>query len=115
MSKNYFLTSESVTEGHPDKLADQVSDAVLDAALSQDHYARVAIETLFAHGFGVVAGEMTTNAYIDVQAITRKVLIDAGYTKSDYGIDGASCGVLVAIHGQSPDIARGVGQYRKEK
>ena len=112
---NYFLTSESVTEGHPDKLADQVSDAVLDAALAQDPYARVAIETLFAHGFGVVAGEMTTRAYIDVQSIARNVLCDAGYTKSDYGIDGNTCGILVAIHEQSPDIAQGVGQYRKEK
>ena len=111
----YYLTSESVTEGHPDKLADQVSDAVLDAVLAQDPYARVAIETLFAHGLGVVAGELTTSAYIDVQSIARKVLIDAGYTKSDYGIDGNSCGILVAIHEQSPDIAQGVGKSRKEK
>ena len=115
MRSNYLLTSESVTEGHPDKLADQVSDAVLDAALAQDPYARVAIETLFAHGFGVVAGEMTTRAYIDIQGIARKVLCDAGYTKSDYGIDGNTCGILVALHEQSPDIAQGVGQYRKEK
>lgn len=115
MENKSYLTSESVTEGHPDKLADQVSDAVLDAALTQDPYARVAIETLFAHGFGVVAGEMTTSAYIDVQSIARKVLSDAGYTKSDYGIDGNSCGILVAIHEQSSDIAQGVGKNRKEK
>ncbi len=111
----YYLTSESVTEGHPDKLADQVSDAVLDAVLAQDPYARVAIETLFAHGLGVVAGELTTDAYIDVQTIARKVLTDAGYTKSDYSIDGNSCGILVAIHEQSSDIAQGVGRSRKEK
>jgi S-adenosylmethionine synthetase len=114
-TEKLFLTSESVTEGHPDKLADQVSDAILDAALTKDPYARVAIETLFAHGFGVVAGEMTTRASIDVQQIVRSVLTDAGYTKSDYGIDGNSCGILVAIHEQSPDIAMGVSEYRKEK
>ncbi len=113
--EKFFLTSESVTEGHPDKLADQVSDAVLDAVLSQDPYARVAIETLFAHGLGVIAGELTTRANIDVQTIARNVLTDAGYTKSDYGIDGKSCGILVAIHEQSPDIAMGVSEYRKEK
>ena len=118
----YFLTSESVTEGHPDKLADQISDGVLDEILRQDPYGRVAVETLIAHGFVVVAGEVTTKAYIDVQKIAREIVLKAGYVKTDYGIDGANCGVLVSINEQSPDIAQGVGKYlsagkagRKEK
>ncbi|MFC1594871.1 methionine adenosyltransferase [Patescibacteria group bacterium] len=111
----YFLTSESVTEGHPDKLADQISDAVLDAVLEQDTHARAAIETLLANGFAVVAGEMTTSAYVDVQSIVRKVMTDIGYTNSDYGLDGYTCGVAVSIHEQSLDIAQGVSHYRKEK
>jgi len=111
----YFLTSESVTEGHPDKLADQISDGILDAMLAQDPYARVAVESFLTTGQVVIAGEVTTRAYIDAQDIARKVLKEAGYTKSEYGIDGSSCGVLVSIHEQSPDIAQGVGTYRKEK
>ena len=111
----YFLTSESVTEGHPDKLADQISDGVLDEILRQDPYGRVAVETLIAHGFVVVAGEVTTKAYIDVQKIAREIVLKAGYVKTDYGIDGANCGVLVSINEQSPDIARGVGKYRRER
>lgn len=118
----YFLTSESVTEGHPDKLADQISDGILDAILSQDPYARVAVESFLTTGQVIVAGEVTTNAYVNVQSIARDVLKRAGYTKSEYGIDSDSCGILVSIHGQSPDIARGVGKYlpagkagRKEK
>ena len=111
----YFLTSESVTEGHPDKLADQISDGVLDEILRQDPYGRVAVETLIAHGFVVVAGEVTTKAYIDVQKIAREIVLKVGYIKTDYGIDGANCGVLVSINEQSPDIALGVGKYRKEK
>lgn len=109
MSK-YFLTSESVTEGHPDKLADQISDSVLDEILSQDPHSRVAVEALLTTGLVIVAGEVTTRAYVDVQAIARKVLKDAGYTKSEYGIDSESCGILSSLHGQSPDIAQGVGK-----
>jgi len=108
----YFLTSESVTEGHPDKLADQISDGVLDAILAQDPYARVAVESMLTTGQVIVAGEVTTNAYIDVQSIARNVLLNAGYVRSEYGIDAGSCGVLTAIHEQSPDIAQGVGKKR---
>lgn len=111
----YFLTSESVTEGHPDKLADQISDAVLDEILRQDPYGRVAIESLLTTGQVIMAGEVTTKAYVDAQSIVRKVLRDAGYVRSDYGIDADSCGVLVSIHEQSPDIARGIGRSRREK
>jgi len=106
----YFLTSESVTEGHPDKLADQISDGVLDAILAQDPYARVAVESLLTTGQVIVAGEVTTKAYIDVQNIVRGVLRNAGYVKSEYGIDADSAGILVALHEQSPDIAQGVGK-----
>ncbi|KKT40699.1 MAG: S-adenosylmethionine synthase, partial [Parcubacteria group bacterium GW2011_GWA2_44_13] len=106
----FFLTSESVTEGHPDKLADQISDGVLDAILAQDPYARVAVESLLTTGQVIVAGEVTTKAYIDVQGIARRVLREAGYVKSEYGIDAASAGILVALHEQSPDIAQGVGR-----
>ncbi|MBI2023149.1 methionine adenosyltransferase [Candidatus Giovannonibacteria bacterium] len=111
----FFLTSESVTEGHPDKLADQISDAVLDEILSQDPYARVAVEALLTTGLVIVAGEVTTKAYVDVQSVARKVLKNAGYTKSEYGIDSESCGILSSIHEQSPDIAQGVGKYGKER
>ncbi len=114
MSK-YFFTSESVTEGHPDKLADQISDGVLDAILSQDPFSRVAVESFLTTGQVIVAGEVTTDAYIDVQSIARSVLRNAGYVKSEYGIDAESCGVLAAIHEQSPDIAQGVGKLRKIK
>ena len=116
--KNYhkrLFTSESVTEGHPDKLADQISDGVLDVVLKKDPYARAAIETLLANGFVVVAGEMTTKEYIDVQNVVRKIITDVGYINSDYGLDGNTCGVAVSINEQSPDIARGVGRYRREK
>lgn len=106
----YYLTSESVTEGHPDKLADQISDSVLDEILSQDPHARVAVEALLTTGQVIVAGEVTTNAYVDVQKIAREVLKRCGYIRSEYGIDAESCGVLVSIHGQSPDIAQGVGK-----
>lgn len=115
MSQIEYLTSESVTEGHPDKLADQISDAILDEILRQDRYARVAVETLVAHGLVVVAGEITTNAYVEMPKIARKVITDAGYIRSDYGIDGNTCGVISSVHEQSADIALGVGGYRKEK
>lgn len=111
----YYLTSESVTEGHPDKLADQISDGVLDEILSQDPYSRVAVEALLTTGQVVVAGEVTTKAYVDVQRIVRRILREAGYVRSEYGIDSESCGVLVALHEQSPDIAQGVGKSMREK
>jgi len=110
-----LLTSESVTEGHPDKIADQISDAILDEALRQDPYSRVAVETLLTRGLVVIAGEMTTRAYIDVQSIARKVIRDIGYTDATYGLDAETCGIQVSIQEQSPDIALGVSAYRKER
>ncbi len=108
MSRSFFFTSESVTEGHPDKLADQISDAVLDALLADDPYSRVACEALLTTGIVVVAGEVTTQAYAEIPEIVRGALLAAGYTRAEYGIDYASCGVLTAIHRQSDDIAMGV-------
>ncbi|XWN36823.1 MAG: methionine adenosyltransferase [Balneola sp.] len=105
--KNLF-TSESVSEGHPDKVADQISDAVLDAMLDQDPESRVAVETLVTTGLAVVSGEVTTDAYVDVQEIVREVIKEIGYTKASYRFDSESCGVLSTIHTQSPDIAQGV-------
>ncbi len=104
----YLFTSESVSEGHPDKVADQISDAVLDALLAQDPDSRVACETFVTTGLAVVGGEITTKAYIDIQTIARGVINRIGYTKAEYMFDGNSCGVLNAIHSQSPDIAMGV-------
>ncbi len=105
-----LFTSESVTEGHPDKLCDKVSDAVLDAILAQDKRARVACETLVKTGYVNVAGEITTTTYVDIPRIVRKTIRDIGYISSDMGFDADSCGVLVAIEGQSPDIAQGVDE-----
>ena len=102
------FTSESVTEGHPDKIADQVSDAVLDALLEKDPMSRVACESLLTTGLVVVAGEVTTETYVDIPTIVRQVIIDIGYDSDAYGFNGHTCGVLVALDGQSPDIARGV-------
>src|SRR3989338_7099456 len=106
--KNYLFTSESVTEGHPDKICDQISDAILDAIYQEDPQARVAVECLTKTGFVVVAGEVTTNAYVDVQKIVRDTIIEIGYDKPEYGFDGSTCGVLAALSGQSPDISQGV-------
>ncbi|HOJ87659.1 MAG TPA: methionine adenosyltransferase [Pseudothermotoga sp.] len=103
-----LFTSESVTEGHPDKVADQISDAILDAIIEQDPDARVAIETLLTTGIAVVAGEVTTEAYVDVQDIVRKTILEVGYTRAKFGFDGETCGVFTSIHSQSPDIALGV-------
>jgi S-adenosylmethionine synthetase len=103
-----LFTSESVTEGHPDKIADQISDSVLDALLSQDPQSRVAVETLVTTGLVVVAGEVTTEAYADIPGIVRQRILDIGYDSSTKGFDGASCGVQIAIGQQSPDIAQGV-------
>jgi len=105
---NYLFTSESVSEGHPDKVCDQISDAVLDALLAQDKNSRVACESFVTTGLALVGGEITTNGYIEVQEIVRRVIRDIGYTKAEYRFDAESCSVLSAIHSQSPDIARGV-------
>ena len=107
MSKSLF-TSESVTEGHPDKIADQISDAILDSLLSQDSGSRVAIETLITTGQVHVAGEVTTNGYADVMTIVRDTVLGIGYDSSEKGFDGNSCGVSLSIGQQSQDIAQGV-------
>jgi len=104
----WTFTSESVTEGHPDKMADQISDAVLDALLEQDPLSRVACETLLTTGLVVVAGEITTNGYVEIPKLVRDVVTGIGYTSSDVGFDGVTCGVAVSIGSQSPDIAQGV-------
>ncbi|GAB6141696.1 methionine adenosyltransferase [Methylosoma difficile] len=110
MSNNFIFTSESVSEGHPDKVADQISDAVLDALLAQDPKSRVACETLVKTGMVVLAGEVTTNAWVDVEALVRKVVCDIGYDNGEIGFDGNSCAVLNAIGKQSADIAMGVDE-----
>lgn len=114
MSKEkYLITSESVTEGHPDKLADQISDGVLDAILAEEPMGRVACETLVSTGLVVVTGEITTDVYVDIQKIVRNTIKDVGYTRAKYGFDGETCAVLTAIDEQSPDIARGVDRARE--
>ncbi len=102
------FTSESVTEGHPDKMADQISDAVLDSLLEQDPFSRVACETLLTTGLVVVAGEITTKTYVEIPALVREVICEIGYDNDAYGFNGRTCGVVVALDGQSPDIAQGV-------
>ena len=109
-TKNYLFTSESVTEGHPDKMCDQISDALLDAIYKDDPQARVAIETLTKTGFVVVAGEVTTKTYVDVQKVVRDTILSIGYDKPEYGFDGSTCGVLSALSEQSPDISQGVSE-----
>ncbi len=108
MNKRYLFSSESVTEGHPDKLADQIADAVLDALLDKDPYAHVACETLLTTGLVLVAGEISTDAYVEIPSLVRETLRRVGYTDAEYGIDCDSCGVLTAVHEQSGDIKRGV-------
>lgn len=116
MNKNDFLfTSESVSEGHPDKIADQISDAILDAILVQDPDARVACETLVKTGMVFIGGEITTTAWVDIEHIARSVIHDIGYTSSDIGFDANSCAVITAIGKQSPDIAQGVSQTAREE
>jgi S-adenosylmethionine synthetase len=110
MSRSTLFTSESVSEGHPDKMADQISDAILDAILTEDINARVACETMVKTGMVVLAGEITTEAWVDVEEICREVVLDIGYNSSSVGFDGASCAVLNAIGKQSPDIAMGVDE-----
>src|SRR6266513_1915006 len=104
----HLFTSESVTEGHPDKIADQISDAILDAILTQDPVSRVACETLVTTGLAVVAGEITTSAYVDFQDVVRGTINEIGYNRGKYGFDAETCAVLSSIHSQSPDIAMGV-------
>ncbi|HLI04854.1 MAG TPA: S-adenosylmethionine synthetase N-terminal domain-containing protein, partial [Terracidiphilus sp.] len=108
MSDRFLFTSESVTEGHPDKIADQVSDAILDACLDQDPYSRVAAETLTATGLVVIAGEITTKAYVDFQTLVRGVVASIGYDNALYGFDSNTCAVISSINKQSGDIAQGV-------
>ncbi|WP_302304824.1 methionine adenosyltransferase [Culturomica massiliensis] len=108
--KNYLFTSESVSAGHPDKVSDQISDAILDEFLLQDPSSKVACETLCTTGLVVVAGEVKSKAYFDVQGVVRKTITDIGYTNTEYGFEANSCGVLSAIHEQSPDIRQGVDQ-----
>ena len=110
----YYFTSESVSEGHPDKVSDQISDAVLDEILRRDPNSKVACETLVTTGLVVVAGEIKTNAYVEVQDIAKKVIEHIGYNKSEYQFDAKSCGVMSALHGQSNDINRGVERAKAE-
>ena len=114
MASEYLFTSESVTEGHPDKIADQISDGVLDAILTHDPQGRVAVETLVKTGLAIVAGEVTTTCYVDIPKIVRSTICRIGYTDSAMGYDGNTCGVMVAIEGQSQDIARGVDNKREQ-
>ncbi len=114
-SAKYMLTSESVTEGHPDKLCDQISDAILDAILAQDPYGRVACETAVTTGLVVILGEITTSCYVDVPQIARRVIHDVGYTNPEYGFDYQSCGIMVSITEQSADIDMGVSQSQEVK
>ena len=114
MSEYAVFTSESVSEGHPDKVADQISDAVLDAMIVRDPYARVAVETMVKTGMAIIAGEVTTSCYVDLEDIVRKVISDIGYTSSVVGFDGASCAVLNGIGKQSVDIAQGVDRAKPE-
>jgi len=112
---NFLFTSESVTEGHPDKICDQVSDSILDAMLAQDKYSRVAVECLTTTGLMFVAGEVTTNCYVDIPAVVRGTLKDIGYTDPEYGLDSSDCSVLTAIHEQSQNIAVGVDTSKKHE
>jgi S-adenosylmethionine synthetase len=115
VANRYLFTSESVTEGHPDKIADQVSDSVLDEILRADPAGRVACETLVTTGLVVVAGEISTTTYVDIPATVRRTILDIGYDRAKYGYDGATCGVMVAIDEQSPDIAQGVNHAYEER
>ena len=115
LPKSYLFTSESVTEGHPDKICDQISDAILDALMEQDPMSRVACETCTTTGLVMVMGEITTKAYVDIQKIVRDTVREIGYTKSEYGFDANTCGVMVVLDEQSPDIAMGVDKALEAK
>ncbi len=114
-SSKYLLTSESVAEGHPDKICDQISDSILDAIMKQDPYGRVACETAVTNGVVIVMGEITTDCYVEVPQIVRQVVHDIGYINPDYGFDYKSCGVMVSINEQSADIALGVDKSLEAK
>ncbi len=114
MPNDFLFTSESVTEGHPDKICDQISDGVVDALIEKDPHARVAVETLVKTGLAIVAGEVTTTAWVDIPKIVRSTICRIGYTDSSMGYDGNTCGVMVAIEGQSQDIARGVDEKNEQ-
>ena len=115
MANRYLFTSESVTEGHPDKIADQISDAILDEILRDDPTGRVACETLITTGLVVVAGEISTKIYVDIPSVVRRTILGIGYDRAKYGFDGSTCGVTVAIDEQSPDIAQGVDHAFEER
>ena len=115
MANRYLFTSESVTEGHPDKIADQISDAILDEILREDPTGRVACETLITTGLVVVAGEISTQIYVDIPNVVRRTILGIGYDRAKYGFDGSTCGVTVAIDEQSPDIAQGVDHALEER
>ena len=115
MGSRYLFTSESVTEGHPDKVADQISDAVLDAILERDPDARVACETLVTTGLVLISGEISTDCYVDIAEIARQTIKSIGYTRAKYGFDGDTCAVLTAIDEQSVDIAMGVDEAMEVK
>jgi S-adenosylmethionine synthetase len=114
-SENFLFTSESVTEGHPDKIADQISDAVLDAIMRQDPKGRVACETLVTTGLTVIAGEITTKCYVDFPKVARETIREVGYTRAKYGFDCDTCGVIVSIKEQSTDIDMGVSKSKEAK
>ena len=113
--EKYLFTSESVTEGHPDKVCDQISDAILDAMLEKDPYSRVACETCCTTGLVLVMGEVTTNSYVDIQKTVRDTIREIGYTRAKYGFDADTCGVMVALDEQSADIAMGVNKALESK
>ncbi len=115
MAKNYLMTSESVTEGHPDKVADKISDSILDEILKHDQDARVACETFVTTGLAFISGEITTDCYVDVTDITRQTIMDIGYDRAKYGFDGETCGVITSIKEQSADIALGVDHSLEDK
>ncbi|MGH2690836.1 MAG: methionine adenosyltransferase, partial [Actinomycetota bacterium] len=115
MARRYLFTSESVTEGHPDKLADRISDAVLDAIMAEDPYGRVACETLVTTGLVMVAGEITTGTYVDIPTLVRTTVKEVGYTRAKFGFDGETCGVQTSIQEQSPDIAQGVDSALEQR
>src|SRR3989344_4988963 len=115
MSERHIITSESVTEGHPDKICDQISDSILDELLRQDPNSRVAVECLTTTGLVVAAGEVTTKGYVEIQNVVRDVLKEIGYTNPEFGIDCEDAGVMVSVHGQSPDIAQGVNEGKEKE
>ena len=110
-----FITSESVTEGHPDKICDLIADSILDAMLADDPYSRVACEVVVSTGLVLVTGEITTDCYVDISKIARDTILDIGYTRAKYGFDGETCAVLTSIKEQSPDIAMGVNKSKDDE